>query len=188
MVEQVLLVRLPVRLRQIRRPRHEQVADFIGAGELSLLRELRLVGEDRRDRVTEMFANGGEEALVRDLDEALDGRAGKRVDVRLVVKPGAFERRFDVSVPDAGVLGRHVRVLQPAVSGEKSFFQHDLVARQQRAVLGAHGCGVIAGAAGFARFAVRRRRPEQVFHPELRVAGDDSARRPAGPAVFVVQP
>jgi hypothetical protein len=73
MVNQRFPVSLAVRILQIVGPGQSNVLSAVGKGQRTLAGELRLVGENRRNRPSEFIPDGFQITLMRQGNEAFDG-------------------------------------------------------------------------------------------------------------------
>ena len=159
-------------------------------GQYGLARELRFVGEDRGDDVSEGFGKPPAVALVGHLDKAGDRRRIQGVQVGLVIEPRVLERRFEIGVAEQLVRGARFVLFQTAVGAKLALFvQFDGVAGEQFSVAGSCRRGgrirktlaaLVLPIGGFGE-------KEGALAVTL-VLGDDAARRAGGPAVLVVEP
>ena len=128
---------------------------------------------------------------MRDGDEVFHRAAVQRIDVGLIVEPGAGSGIFGVSIPFLPArrrVGRNAAIAQQAAG----FVEFHVVCAEKVAVF--FPVSAAAGRPGsqildWAGFAVRFGGPKQVHCAEFRMAGRNAAARGAGgPAVFIVQP
>ena len=112
-------------LRQVVRPREDNIVPVRRIAEGLLAGELRLVGEDRRHGAAEFVADRLGVALVSDLDEALYRLFIKSVDIGLIVIPRRGGVDLEIGVPfdtlgiiifaDAFVIGEVAVAVKPHV-------------------------------------------------------------------------
>ena len=174
---QVVYQRLPVGglegVLKVVGPGQMDVLLAVGKGQSPLTHELRLVGEDGGDGLTELVADGSEVSLVGHLDEAVDGLLVQGVHVGLVIVPRAVTRDLPPDRPESTLNGLplgHLTVgLQALVLP-----QHHVEAGNEEGVI--TDLVVLVTGKG------------EVSLAELVVLGDVSAAKARGPLVLVVEP
>ena len=102
---QMIHQRLPIGglegVLQIVRPGQMDVLTAVGKGQSTLPHELRLVGEDGGNGLTELVAHSIKVPLVGHLDEAVDGLLVEGVHVGFVVVPRALARQLTPDRPES---------------------------------------------------------------------------------------
>ena len=174
---EMLYERIPVGgyegLLQIVRPRQVDVLTAVGKGQRALTHELRLVGENSGNCLTELVAHGGEILFVSHLNELLNGLGVQGVHVGFVVEPRALARQLPPNVPQSALsllaLGQHAVGLQALVLP-----QHHVEAGEEEGG-GADGEVRVAGEGDVALTVGV-------------ILGDVAAAKSRGPLVLVVEP
>ena len=192
MRQQVFAVLRQIRLRQVVGERDGNQFAVLRFGEIVFEGKLRLVGENRRNRLAELVADGAVIRLVRYVDERAHGLQIEQVRIGRIVEPRVVARNLKIGVPERVRIGgrdffrRKAAVfLQPALRVERH-----RIDGQQRAVVAARAFAVGAHAPCVAGFHVAQRRGRE--HEQARtvavVLGDVAAAVTRGPAILVVEP
>ena len=99
---------------QVVRPRHNYVALVVGIIKQLFAGELRFIGENRGDYLSEMLADGFLISLVSYLNKAFNGFRVEGVNIGLIVIPRRRSVDFDICIPFCaarGVIGRNYSVI-----------------------------------------------------------------------------
>ena len=152
------------------------VLTAVGKGQSALAHELRLVGKDGGDGLTELVAHGIEVTLVSHLDEAVDGLLVEGVHVGFVVVPRTLARQLPPDAPHRTLGGIGRLVLSQHAVGLQTLIlpQHHVEAGDEEGgttdgVIGITGKGEVSLTVGI-------------------VLGDVAAAEARGPLVLVVEP
>ena len=98
------MIGLLIRLGEIASPGQDHILiatrQIAGGARRISADELRLIGEDRRNRGAEMIADGGAITLMRNGDERLDRLGIQTVDIALMVEPVGATVDLVVAVPE----------------------------------------------------------------------------------------
>ena len=173
-------VRSPIGIRKVVGIGEDHILPLPGKLQHRFEEELRLVGEDRRNRPPEFIPHAFGIRLMRHLDETADRGRIEGVDVGFVIEPAPILPDHSVEIELFESLRRLLRLFDHPVFGQTAVgIEPDRIAAEQQT-------GIVIGR--IRRFRTPFRGEKQVAGAELRLPCDDAARRAGGPAVLIVEP